>query len=110
MLLNSEMLLLVGAFVLQEAGATRPFRKGLERLGRPGSKNMRKRILGFPRNLGDPAVSTEAVPDGDAGRTTPGPQAAARSRGGSEKCVLPWYRPREGNEVRGEERQEVAVP
>ena len=92
MLLNSEMTLLVGAFVLQEAGATRAFRNGLERLGRPGSENMCKREWGFPRNLGDPVVSTEAFPEGDTGRTTPGPTTAARSRRGSETCVIPWHR------------------
>jgi len=28
---------------------------------------MSKRESGFPRNLGDPVVSTEEVPDGDTG-------------------------------------------
>ena len=40
---------------------------GLGRIGRPGSKNMGKRALGFPRNLGGPVVSTEAIPAGATG-------------------------------------------
>ncbi len=38
---------------------------GQGRIGRPGSETMCKRELGFPRNLGDPVVSTEEFPDGD---------------------------------------------
>jgi hypothetical protein len=29
---------------------------------------------------------------------------------GANRCVIPWYRPREGNEARREGRQEVGVP
>ena len=92
MLLNSEMILTAGAFVLQEAGATRAFRNGLERLGRPGSKNMCKRAWGFPRNLGEPVVSTEAFPEGDTGRPTPGPTWQHAAAAGAKSCVIPWYR------------------
>lgn len=42
-------------------------RHGQGRIGRPGSENMCKRELGFPRNLGAPAVSTEENPEGDTG-------------------------------------------
>jgi len=41
---------------------------------------MGKRELGFPRNLGDPVVSTEEIPAGATGQPTPGPTADARSR------------------------------
>ena len=67
MLLSLESRIVVGAFVVLVAGATRAFRNGLGRIGRPGSENMSKREWGFPRNLGDPVVSTEEVPDGDTG-------------------------------------------
>jgi hypothetical protein len=53
---------------------------------------MGKRALGFPRNLGDPVVSTEAFPDGDTGRPTPGPPLTTRHGGGSKKGAFPWYR------------------
>jgi hypothetical protein len=53
---------------------------------------MGKRKWGLPRNLGDPVVSTEADPEGDTGRPTPGPTPVTRSGGGSETCVFPWYR------------------
>ena len=67
MLLSLESVVVVGAFVVNVAGATQAFRNGLGRDGRPGSKNMCKRELGFPRNLGDPVVSMEEVPEGDTG-------------------------------------------
>jgi hypothetical protein len=70
----------------------RAFRNGLERLGRPGSENMRKREWGFPRNLGAPVVSTEAFPDGDTGRTTPGPPRQHAAAAGAKSCVTPWHR------------------
>jgi hypothetical protein len=53
---------------------------------------MRKREWGFPRNSGNPVVSTEDNPDGDTGRPTPGPTPATRHGGGSEIGAFPWYR------------------
>jgi len=67
MLLSLERIVVAGAFVVPFAGATRLSRYGLGRVGRPGSENMSKREWGFPRNLGDPVVSTEAFPVGDTG-------------------------------------------
>jgi hypothetical protein len=66
MLLSLERFL-VGAFDIPCSGAMRASRHGQGCIGRPGSKNMSKRESGFPRNLGDPVVSTEAFPDGDTG-------------------------------------------
>jgi hypothetical protein len=91
MLLSLERFL-VGAFDIPCSGATRAFRKSQGRTGRPGSKNMRKREWGFPRNSGNPVVSTEDNPDGDTGRPTPGPTPATRHGGGSEIGAFPWYR------------------
>jgi hypothetical protein len=53
---------------------------------------MRKREWGFPRNLGSPVVSTEAFPDGDTGRTTPGPTRQHAAVVGAKSCVIPWHR------------------
>ena len=39
--------------------------RGQERIGRPGSENMCKQELRFPRNLGAPVVSTEENSGGD---------------------------------------------
>ena len=62
MLLSLERGLRVGVFVLFLARTVRVFRSGEERFVRPGSKNMCRWTFGFPRNLGDPVVSTEAIP------------------------------------------------
>ena len=40
------------------------YRYGRERIGRPWSEAMGKQVLGFPRNLGTPVVSTEEIPAG----------------------------------------------
>ena len=66
MLLSLEIGLCVGVFVFFLAGTVWAFRFGEERSVRPGSKNMCKWTVGFPRNLGGPVVSTEAIP----GRST----------------------------------------
>jgi hypothetical protein len=87
MLSSLESYFIVGAFVVQTAGATRAFRHGQGRIGRPGSKTMCKRELGFPRNLGAPVVPTES-PGWGYRVTNPRPAAAARSDGGSETCVI----------------------
>ena len=58
MLLSLERGIHVGAFVFFLAGAVRQPRFGERPVVRPGSKNMCKWILGFPRNLGGPVVST----------------------------------------------------
>ncbi len=70
---------------------------------------MGKREWGFPRNLGDPVVSTEAEPAGGTGEQ---PQARRRHtpRRGERNGRVPVVPPSEGNEVRREGRQEVAVP
>jgi hypothetical protein len=48
----------VGAFAVPQAGAVLPHRYRKGRAVLPESKNMAEKPLGFPRNLGDPAVST----------------------------------------------------
>jgi hypothetical protein len=92
MLLSLETLLIVGALVVPIAGATRTSCNGQGRIGRPGSENMRKRELGFPRNLGDPVISTEEARKGIPGNQ---PQARRLVLGGGESeinRVRSWYR------------------
>jgi hypothetical protein len=62
MLLSLERGLCVGVFVFFLARTAWAFRSGEERSDRPGSKNMCRWTFGFPRNLGGPVVSTEAIP------------------------------------------------
>ena len=65
MLLSLESLLSSAPSSFPSRGPRERSANGQERIGRPGSENMGKRELGFPRNLGDPVVSTEESPDGD---------------------------------------------
>src|SRR5580700_10925777 len=91
MLLSLESVVIVGAFVVNIAGATKASRSRSGTLtgrgrrtcangngGSPGTWE----ILSFPRKL----------PGGGYRVTNPRPDAAARSGGGSETCVIPWYR------------------
>jgi hypothetical protein len=48
--------------------------------------------IGVPQKLGRSCRLHEELPEGDTGLTNPRPDAAPRSGGGSETCVLPWYR------------------
>jgi hypothetical protein len=52
----------------------------------PGSESRAKAQSRFPRNVGDPAVSTEAIPDGATGRPTPGPRPQHAAAAGA-KCA-----------------------
>ena len=63
---------------------------------------------GFPRNLGEPIVSTEsehAVKWGIANRKVPWPWREVPDLCGSENTVLGVVPPSEGNEVRREGRR-----
>ena len=77
----------------------------------PGSKSPAKVQWGFPRNLGDPVVSVELLlRHGLADLEQSGPVGRAFTTGGSEAANASTAPPSEGNEVRRDERQEVAVP
>ena len=52
---------------MDTAGATPAHRNGLMPSVLPGSENRARAQSGFPRNLGDPVVSTDKVPAGDTG-------------------------------------------
>ncbi len=71
---------------------------------------MGKRESGFPRNLGDPVVSTEEFPGWGYRVTNPGPVGVYTQRRRERNMRVPVVSPSEGNEVRREGRQEVGVP
>ncbi len=58
MLLSSEILYWQGAFVVVIAGATLPFCTGLEWQSCRSRRTCANGQFGFPRNLGDPVVSS----------------------------------------------------
>ena len=73
---------------------TRRASPGLERPSRRSRRACANGQLGSPRNLGDPVVSTDIIPDGDTGLPTPGlrgctcrvrAKARVRSRGIAER-------------------------
>lgn len=92
MLLSLESSMIVGALGVRVPGATRPLRKGLERVGRPGSKNMCKREWGFPRNLGDPVVSTKKVRKGIPDDQPQAHRLAFGGGGRENNRMHSWYR------------------
>ena len=77
---------------------------------RPESKNMAQKQSGFPRNLGDPAVSTgNSAPGSSRTQRVPAYRHCVLG-GGSETKTHRVVPPSEGNEVRREGRQEVVAP
>ena len=100
-----------GAFVVDTAGAVPSHRIGLMSMVPPGSKSRARAQWGFPRNVGDPVVST-LNPEGVTGAKRKRPQAVggARHVDRSEENVPRLVPPSEGNEVRRDERQGVVAP
>ena len=98
----------VGAFAVHIPGATLLHRTGLVPVVLPASTEHGKRKWGFPRNLGDPVVSSaKSRPE------LPGDQlqasAAHSSAGERKERVNAEVPPNEGNEVRRDGRQEVVA-
>jgi hypothetical protein len=72
---------------------------------------MAQKHSGFPRNLGDPAVSTGLFGFcGMAEPKDPWPCAVVSCAAGAKPKTLRVVPPSEGNEVRREGRQEVVAP
>ncbi len=92
-------------------GAVPSHRIGLMRTVLPGSKSRARAQWGFPRNVGDPVVST-LNPEGGNRSVEHKPPAlgVARHADGSEASVSRLVLPSEGNEVRRDERQGVVAP
>ena len=108
MLLSAERPF-AGASALHIPGATPRHRTGLVPAVLPASVEHGKWKWGFPRNLGDPVVSSAQVPAGDPGYQLQAP-AAHSSAGERTERVDAEVPPSEGNEARREGRQEVIAP
>jgi hypothetical protein len=108
MLLSAERPF-VGASAFHIPGATLLHRTGLVSAVLPASTEQGKRKWGFPRNLGDPVVSSAT-----SRPEIPGYQlqasAAHSSAGERKERVKAEVPPSEGNEVRPDERQDVIAP
>ena len=84
--------IVVGAFVVPCTGATRAFRNwsGTHRpagVGEHGQTGM-----GVPQELGSSCRLHGSQPGRGYRATNPRLAVATRSDGGSERCVIPWYR------------------
>ena len=96
---------------MDAVGAVPGHRNGLMPSVLPGSESRARAQSGFPRNVGDPAVSTDQSP-GRRYRVTNSrrPPAAALGRGAGETRALSGIA-RAKETKRGEtERQEVIAP
>ena len=91
MLLSLESLL-VGAFVVPLAGATRAFRNRSGTYRPAGVGDHVQTGIGVPQELGRSCRLHGRTPGRGYRVTNPRPVVAARSDGGSESCVIPWYR------------------
>src|SRR5271165_5741931 len=91
MLLSLESLL-VGAFVVPLAGATRAFRNRSGTRRPAGVGEHVQTGIGVPQELGSSCRFHGRLPGGGYRVTNPRPAVVARSGGGSERCVIPWYR------------------
>ena len=92
MLLSLESLFVVGAFVVPLAGATRAFRNWSGTHRPAGVGEHVQTGIGVPQELGRSCRLHGRIPGRGYRVTNPRPDVAARSDGGSEICVIPWYR------------------
>ena len=100
---------LVGAFAFHIPGATLLHLMVWCKQSCRRRLNMANGQSGFPRNLGDPAVSSAQIPAGDPGYQLQAP-AAHSSAGERKERVDAEVPPSEGNEARRDGRQEVIAP
>ena len=109
MLLSFERTILVGAFAVTGVGAMLLHLNGLVHAVLPESKNMCKRTFGFSKNLRDPVVSSAISRPELPGNQLQASAAGLVRRGakGTSPTEVP---PSEGNEARGDGRQEVVMP
>lgn len=100
---------LVGASAFHIPGAMLLHRSGLVTAVLPASTEHGKRILGFPRNLEGPVISSAIFPAGEPGYQL---QASAAHSSAEErrKRVNAEVPPSEGNEVRRDGWQDVIAP
>ncbi len=108
MLLSFERVI-VGAFAFVIPGATLLHRNGLVQAVLPESKNMSKRTIGVPQELGRSCRLLGKFPVGVTGLPTPGLGGGCSSAEERKERVPTEVPPSEGNEARWEGRQEVAA-
>ena len=100
----------VGAFAFVVPRATLLHRNGLVRAVLPESdRNMCKRTIGVPQELGRSCCFLGNIPAGDTGLSTPG-SGGALVRQGAKPTSDTEVSPSEGNEVRRDGQQEVVAP
>jgi hypothetical protein len=99
----------VGASAFHIPGAMLLHRIGLVSGVLPASTEHGKRKSGFPRNLGDPVVSSATSRPELPGHQLQAP-AAHSSAGERTERVNAEVPPSEGNEVRRDGRQDVIAP
>ena len=108
MLLSFERLI-VGAFAFLIPRAMLLLHTGLVQAVLPESKNMCKRTIGVPQELGRSCRFLGKFPAGATGSPTPGLGGALVRRGANATSATEVL-PSEGNEARWDGRQEVIVP
>ena len=92
MLSSLERRIVVGAFVVQTSGATRASCNRLGTFRPAGVEDHVQTGIGVPQELGRSCRFHGRSPGRGYRVTNPRPDVAARSGGGSETCVIPWYR------------------
>jgi len=90
--LSLESFVLVGAFVVHLAGATRAFRYRSGMFRPAGVGEHAQTGIGVPQELGRSCRFHGRMPGRGYRVTNPRPEVVARSDGGSERCVIPWHR------------------
>ena len=102
----------MGAFVVPLTGAVLLPRSGSGGAVLPGSKNKAEKQSGFPRNLGDPFVSSGSKSGlhGLAQSNNPGRADLRLGPPGANRQTHRLVPPSEGNEARREGRAEVVAP
>ena len=99
---------IVGAFAVHIPRATLLHFIGLVQAVLPDSKNMCKRTIGVPQELGRSCCFLGNIPAGDTGLPTPGLGGALVCQGANPTSATE-VSPSEGNEVRRDGQQEVVA-
>ena len=110
MLLSFERTIFAGAFAFVIVGATLLYLNGLVQAVLPESKNMCKRTIGVPQELGRSCRLLDTIPAGDTGLPTSGLSGRTRPPRSEKNEYQSRYRPSEGNEARRDGRREIIVP
>jgi len=110
MLSSLERDIVVGAFVVQTSGATRAFHKRSGTHRPAGVGDHVQTGIGVPQGLGRSCRFHGRILGWGYRVNNPRPGVVCTQRRRERNMRAPVVPPSEGNEVRREERQEVAVP